>query len=580
MAFDGIAVSVIVDELNQSLLNARVNKIYQKDKLTLVINLRIPGETKILLISADPRFPRIYMPNSDSEFKYPYTPPAFCMLLRKYLEPSRIISISQHQLERIITITFECYDPELGNNKKQLIFELMGRHSNIILVDHNQIILDAIKRSGNREHMRQIMPGLKYEIPFAQVKQDPREHSKAEFVDAIRLLPGNISISKGLMQLYQGLGPETAKEIIRRSSLDPDTPKIQVQIDEYDKLWGSFSAFLRNPGKPVLILEPKSDFFAYPLSDGRGQKQYADFNNLLTDFYTDKIHNENLRSVINNLLRGLKVHQDRLTRKGNILRKTLEQASKASTWQKLGQLLLTNMHLAKKGDSYLEVVDYYQPEQPRLTIELNPRLTPSENSQQYFKKYSKAKRSQSIVKGQLYKTIQERNYIEETMFHIEQAESISVLSEIKRELIESGYISPKANKNQGKQLKPATQTKFERYLSSDNIEILLGRNNRQNDYVTFKMAQGNHIWMHAQQIPGSHVIIRADNQVPEQTLVEGATLAAFHSKAKSSPKVVVDYTQRKNVRKPRGAKPGFVLYDQFNSLVVDPTNTANLPKKQ
>lgn len=575
MAFDGIAVSTIVKELNEALISARTNKIYQIDTCTIVLNLRIPGATKKLIISADPRYPRIYI--SEQDFEYPAAPPAFCMLLRKYLEPSRILAFKQYQLERLIEISFETFDPEYGNSEKKLIFELMGRHSNIILIDHNKVILDAVKRN-NHSYVRQVMPGLKYQKPFTKVKYNPKEHTKDKFIDTVRLLSGNIKLSTGLVQLYQGLGPETAKEIIRRAELNPNVLKADTNISDYEKLWYSFNDFINFPGNPVLVLEPKPEFYAYRLTDVTYQKEYSSLNSLLNDFYTAKIHSEELRRQSNSLLKPLKIQLERLIRKEEIQRNTLKQASKAATWQKLGELLLANIYRIKKGDRILEAVDYYQPTQPIISIELDPKLTPGENSQRYFKKYSKAKRSQGITKRQLQKTISERNYIEEIIVHIEQAESLSALAEIKEELIKAGYLHQKVSTSKEKKHKK-TPPRYDEYISSDGIVILVGRNNHQNDYLTFKAARADDIWLHAQKLPGSHVIIRADSSIPEQTLLEAATLAAYYSKARTLAKAIVDYTQRKHVKKPAGAKPGFVIYNSFNSITVEPTNSDNLPKK-
>lgn len=576
MAFDGIAVSVIVKELNEALVFARTVKIYQIDRCSIVLHLRTPGETKKLVISADPRYPRIYM--SEQDFEYPLTPPAFCMLLRKHLDPGRILSFKQYQLERLIEISFETLDSDYGSSEKKLIFELMGRHSNIILIDHNRVILDAVKRTDNPSHVRQLMPGLKYQAPFTNVKYNPKEHTKDEFINAVRLLPGSINLSAGLVQLYQGLGPETAKEIIRRTALNPTVLKADTNISDYEKLWYSFNDFINFPGNPVLVLQPKPDFCAYRLTGVTNQKEYSSLNSLLNDFYTVKIHSEELRHQSNILLKPLNIQLERLIRKEKILRKSLKQAADAAEWQKLGELLLTNIHRIKKGDRVLEAVDYYQSNQPVISIDLDPKLTPGENSQRYFKKYSKAKRSEGIIKRQLQKSISERKYIEEIMVHIEQAESLSTLAEIKDELIEMGYLRQRVSKSKERKRREK-HSRFDEYVSSDGIVILLGRNNRQNDYLTFKAARADDIWMHAQKIPGSHVIIRSSDFIPEQTLLEAATLAAYYSKARTLSRAIVDYTQRKHVKKPTGAKPGFVIYNLFNSITVDPTNLHNLPKR-
>lgn len=577
MAFDGIAVSVIAQELNESLTNARFMKVFQIDRHTIVLHLRTQGATRKLVISADPVYPRIH--TTEQDYPNPLTPPAFCMLLRKHLEPSRILSIKQLDLERIITITFEVFDQDIGRTENYLIFELMGRHSNIILLDHKHIILDAIHRSSNEDRSRQLMPNIEYQAPANQGKLDPTTQTKEDFIDEMRLLPANISLTKGLMQLYQGLGPQTATEIVRRANLDPNQVKQDASVADFADLWHGLQNLLEDSGNPVIAkINGKTDFFAYPLTEISNQEQFYSLDTLLDNFYSLRINRERIRSQASVLTKALTTHLKRVERKEKRQRETLIKAKKADKWQKYGELILANIYNITKGMDRIDVTDYYDPKQPTITIPLDSSISASDNAQAYFKKYTKAKNSVKVTKLQLQKTLAERRYIDETMFHIEEADSIETLVEIKEELINTGYLKIKQNKKTHRKQQGAPA--YTHYLSSDGVSILLGRNNKQNDILTFKVARPNDIWLHAQKIPGSHVIVKVEGEISEQTMLEAATLAAYFSKSKASSKVPVDYTERKHVRKPSGAKPGLVTYNTFSTIVVDPTNENNLPKKK
>ncbi len=579
MAFDGIAVSVIAKELATRLQNARVMKIYQADKHSVVLHLRLPGESTKLLISAHPTQPRIHTTTED--WKNPLNPPAFCMLLRKHLEPSRLLGVRQHELERLMLIRFETYDERMGLTEKTLIFELMGRHSNLILVNQDNTILDGIHRvSAEQSSVRIVMPGEVFTYPPNQGKTNPLTVTNEQFITDIRLLPANVTLSKGLQQLYQGLGPETAREVVRRAALDGLKAKQDATPKDWQTLWESFEEFLTMSQTPVIVEREngKLEFYAYTLTNHPQQKSYADFDSLLNDFYSSRIKNERVQQKANELQKGLKTLLARLLRKEEVLLATLEAAENAKQWQKLGELVTSNIYQIKKGDKQLEVVDYYEESQPVITIPLDLAFSPSENAQRYYKKYIKARNSKKFVQEQLQKTISERNYIAEVLVHIELADSLETIDEIRDELIRLDYV-----KQRGKPSKKSKTIKnkgYDEYLSADGIPMYVGRNNRQNDELTFKVAKPSDTWLHSQKIPGSHVIIRFDGAVPSKTLEEAATLAAYYSKARTSPKVFVDYTERRHVRKPNGSKPGFVIYESFSTILVNPTDDTTLPKKK
>lgn len=583
MAFDGIAVSAIAVELNQKLNNARVAKIYQHNRHTIIIHLRDIGQTHKLLLSADPKAPRIH--TTTALDPNPQNPPAFCMLLRKHLEPSRVLAVEQVDFERILIIKFETYDLDSGPGQKSIVLELMGRNSNIILIGRDQTIIDAIYRNNDPNHPRPIMPGIGYQLPPVHNKLNPKRSTATEFVDELRLLPASTPVVKALVERYQGLGPQAAAEICARAILDPELKARGLTTAQMDSLWQSLVELVNASPQPTMITSPKPDFFAYkPIgsTEVENVQEFATLDELLDHFYTIKTRKQQLRQAATRLQNAVNAQLKRLQRKEEIHRSTLQAVAVADEWQKWGEIILTNIYLIKKGDHQLEAIDFYQPEQPLITIELDPRLSPSENAQYYFKKYAKAKRSAKIAAEQLQEILDLETYLKEISVHIQQADDLETLADIEAELTREGLIAENAGKRrrsaQGKTEKRSKP--YDQYLASDGTPILLGRNNRQNDIVTFKVAKPEHLWLHAQKAPGSHVIVCSDKEVSQQTLLEAATLAAYYSQNRDNPKVAVDFTKRKHVRKPPQAKPGFVIYDHFQTIIVDPTKSVDMPRKR
>ena len=389
MAFDGIAAVRIVAELNQKLINSRMVKIYQPDRHTVILHLRSLGQTHKLVISADPVNARIHTTQHSAE--NPQNPPAFCMLLRKYLEPSRVMEIKQHELERIIVIKFETFDPNLGTTIKSLVFELMGRNSNIILIDQDWVILDAIHRNSDENHPRPIMPGLSYKLPPVNTKLNPLGMSEPEAIAEIRLFPAQTPIFKGLVNIFQGLSPQGAAEVCRRAGIDPQTLKQDLSLQEMEALWKNLHKFITVKEPPVLVQSAKPDFFAYRLTDVPDQLEFTSLDELVDDFYHYRIHTHQVRQKAGALQTQINTHLKRLRKKEQIQRNTLKAAEDADQWQKMGELILANLYKITKGDHSVTAVDYYDPNQHEITIELDPSLGPSENAQRYFKRYNKAK---------------------------------------------------------------------------------------------------------------------------------------------------------------------------------------------
>jgi len=581
MAFDGIAVSAVVAELNDKLANTRVAKIYQPNRHTIIIHLRDIGQNHKLLISADPSSPRIHTTSAPDP--NPQTPPAFCMLLRKHLEPSRVLDVRQVEFERIIVIRFEAYDLDAGMGEKSLVFELMGRNSNLILIDQDQTIIDAIYRNTDSNHERPVMPGITYQLPPVHNKLNPKRSNLHEFSTALRMLP-EYPAAKALVKCYQGLGPQAASEICARSRIDLECKNRDLSPGQVSALWQSMMDLISAEPWPTLITEPKPDFFAYEPVHSRESgnvQRFAALDELLDSFFTAQARDQRLSRKISQLLGAVNAHLQRLRRKEQIHRQTLDSAAQADDWQKKGEIILANLYRIKKGDTVLEAVDYYEPGQPSIAIELDPKLSPSENAQLYFKKYVKAKRSAHAAAQQLKETLALIDYLEEISLQLLLADDPETAAEIETELIKEGMIEETsstkrktARSDMGRRSK-----QYDQYLASDGTLLLLGRSNRQNDFVTFKAAKPEYLWLHAQKVPGSHVIVCTDKEVSPQTLLEAATLAAYYSRNRENTKAAVDYTRRKHVRKPPQAKPGFVVYDHFQTIIVDPTKAENLPRR-
>ena len=572
MPLDGLTLHTLIRELDPLLRNGRVLKIYQPDETTITLQFRLPRKTETLLISIDPIYPRLHTIEEHPE--NPLNPPAFCMLLRKYLEPSRLVKIEQDGLDRLVYLKFEGMNHLGQSTELTMVFELMGRHSNLYLLDQDGVILDALKRFPDQG----VLPGKAYREPSDQGKVDPRTLSEAEFLDELRLLPGPTPLWTWFASAFQGFSKLAAQEVVQRSSLDAKTKRSELPEEKWQDVYVAFQellAELHAGGTPTLYEDELADFAAYKLTGYTGQA-FASCNELVGKVLGQGQGRKKLEEMKGRLRRQLQRHYKRVTRKEAIQETTLQEAEQADLYRHQGELLTANFHLLKQGTKEVQVPDYTKSDLPLVTISLDPRLSPSANVQRIFKRYTKAKASLRYTSFQLTQTKEEKRYLEDTLLQIELADNEAILREIEAELGRLGYLKHKA-KTRAK--KSPAESGPDRYLSSDGITILVGRNNRQNDHLTFRLCGPDQIWLHARQIPGSHVAILSEGEVPPSTLLEAAHLAAYFSQSRTSPKVSVDYTLRKHVRKPKGANPGFVHYDHAKTLLVNPTDF-NFPKKQ
>ncbi len=558
MVFDGIVTRAITHELQQALTSARVLKIYQPTDSELLLTVRQYGKNKQLLISSHSRYARMHV--TKDSYHNPTEPSMYCMMLRKYLSGSFIESVEQIENERIVHIHFQTKN-EIGDQSlKTLIIEIMGKHSNIILLDpEKSVILDSLKHvSPAQNRHRSILPGSSYIQPPDQGKINPLTIDGDTFIRKLDFNGGKLE--KQIADTYMGVSTVLAQEIVRQANLG-DTQAYQQAFLHFQK------QILDNHFQPYISQGKKESFYVLPLSNEQGEiTKFETVSSMLDSFYSGKAERDRVKQRAGDLSRLLSNEQKKNKRKLGKLDQTLKDAEKADTYQKDGELLTAHMHLVQKGDKEVEVMDYYDPEQAKRVITLNENKSPSENAQSLFKKYQKLKKSKQMVEEEKKKTHQEIRYLDEIIEQIETAREDDI-EEIREELQEQGYLKRKAA--QKKQKKKPTKPTPERFLSSDGTEILVGKNNKQNEHLTNRIARKNDIWLHTKDIPGSHVVIRSE-QPTENTLHEAAQLAANFSKSRHSSSVPVDYTLIRHVKKPNGAKPGFVTYDNQKTLFVTP----------
>lgn len=572
MNIDGFSLVPLVAELNSVLTGGRIDRVFQPDSHSLVILVRQPGENLRLFLSANPERPKLLITAATPE--NPAVAPNFCMLLRKHLEDGRIASIEQHSLDRIVNINIDVRGERGLIITKRLVIEIMGKHSNIILTQDN-VIIDAIKRVGAHvSRHRQVLPGKDYVYPPGQDRLNILETDAALFARKVVVSPAAV-LSKAIITTGIGLGPLTAKEIAWRGGFSPDV--LVQDLDEADinalrdAIFSIVSQVQDGQSTPSVVVEGQN----YPLAIAAFVPEHLSQHTLHTfptmsaavEFFDNCKGRPSLpeKELLTKLVVG---ELNRLTRKYNVLAEELTQAENADDLRKQADILMANLYAVLPGACEQTFPDIYSEsaEAPTVVITLNPALSAIENAQQYYAKYNKAKRSQEHLANQIKECQEEAAYLESIAVALSHAESSLELGEIRQELIAGGYI-----KIADKRRLPAAQLSPLLATTTDGFTVLIGKNNRQNDLVTFKQARPEDIWLHTKDIPGSHVIIRQENrEISEQAITEAAQLAAYYSKGRQSANVPVDYTKRRYVRKPAGAKPGFVIYDHQSTMYVTP----------
>jgi predicted ribosome quality control (RQC) complex YloA/Tae2 family protein len=560
---DGLAIRAVVHEL-QTCTGGRIHKIYQPGDHDLVMQIRKAKETVKLLLSANPTYPRLQL--TRQTYVNPLEAPMFCMLLRKHCEGGVIESIEQVGLERIVHIRVRQLNEVGDTSYKTIIVELMGRHSNIILIHpENGTIYDGIHHvTPAVSSYRVVLPGSEYTAPPEQGKINPLTVDREQFAHLCAQAAEQskeMDPARFLVNHFDGISPLNAREIAFRAEAAGsfEAAFFQTMEDIRSHRYTYLTASGKENGKSV--------FSVIDLTHLDGAKTYfSTISECLETFYESKVKEDTLKQKAGDLMRLLKNEKDKNERKLEKLLETLEEAKQGDQYRILGELLTANLHRVKKGDVSAEVVNYYDERQSTVTVPLDPQLSPAENAQRYFRKYSKSKNSLVKAEEQIRQTEEELRYLDEVLRQLETA-ALEDIEEIREELAEQGYLKERRNKAARK--KKNDKPLLHRYISSEGTPIYVGKNNKQNEYLTNRLARPDDLWLHTKDIPGSHVIVR-ERHVGQKTLEEAAMLAAYFSRAKQSSSVPVDYTAVRHVRKPVGAKPGFVIYDHQKTLYVTP----------
>lgn len=570
MALDGITIAGLVQELDKALTGGKINKIAQPEPDELILTIKNQRTQYRLYISASASLPLIYL--TDTNKPSPLTAPNFCMLLRKHIGSGKIISVTQPSLERVICFEIDHLN-ELGDLcRKKLMVEIMGKHSNIIFCDDQLKIIDSIKHvPAHVSSVREVLPGRMYFIPETQEKKNPKEATMNEFIESISGKP--MAVAKAISASYTGISYGMAEEIAYRASIDGGQPVDALSDVEKQHLAGTFLRLMDdinlgqfqpnivfNDGEPI-------DFSSVSMMRYANYtvESFESISKVLEQYYAQKNVITRIRQKSTDLRKIVQTALERNVKKYDLQLKQMDDTEKKEKYRIYGELINTYGYSVPAGEKSFEALNYYTNE--IITIPLDPTMSTTDNAKKYFEKYNKLKRTAEALE----------KYLEETKSNIEHLESISTaldialkeedLVQVKEELIQYGYMK---RKNTGGKKAKITSKPFH-YVSSDGYDMYVGKNNYQNEELTFHFANGDDWWFHAKGQPGSHVIVKCKGEeMPDRTFEEAGKLAAYYSKGRQAPKVEIDYIQKKHVKKPNGAKPGFVVYYTNYSLLIDP----------
>lgn len=580
MAFDGIVISNLTYELNTNLVGGRISKISMPEDNELIFTIKNNAKTYRLLVSASASLPLVYL--TDVNKPAPKVAPAFLMLLRKYIGTAKINNIFQMGLERILCFELEHLN-ELGDlSHKRMYIEIMGKHSNIIFTDENNKIIDSIKRiSANMSSLREVLPGREYFLPEELKKKDLLNTGLEEFIEILK--SKEYPLVKSVYMNFAGISPLIAEEIILRASLLSQAPSTSLSELEYTHLFHTIQNLLEDINThnftPNIIYkgEEAIEFSSINLYSYEGKEykreSFDSVSKMLYDFYSsreafvlNRQKSSDLRRIVNTAL-------ERASKKYDLQKKQLQDADKKDIYRVYGDLLNTYGYSLKGGESSFTTENFYD-DNKEITIPLDKNKSAKENAKKYYDKYAKLSRTTKALSEEILKTKNDIEHLQSIQTALEVSSDDESLSQIRQELVDFGYIKKHSS---AKKQKIASHPYH--YISSDGYDIYVGKNNYQNEELTFKVATGNDWWFHAKGIPGSHVILKSNNEeeLPDRAYEEAAALAAFYSKAKDADKVEVDYIQKKNIKKVAGAAPGFVIYHSNWSMVATPK--ANLQQK-
>ncbi|MBR4332752.1 MAG: NFACT family protein [Clostridia bacterium] len=573
MPMDGLTLGFMARELKETLNGGKIEKVNQPEKDMLVLLIHAQGKNHKLLLSAAPSFARAHL--TDASYQNPADAPMFCMLMRKHLQAGRITALEQLGGDRVLKITVESKD-ELGDTApRELYLELMGRHSNLTLVKDGRII-DAIRHvSGDMSRVRQALPGLPFVPPPAQDKIDPAELTEEALLEKLTVLAG--PLDKALAACIRGLSPVAAREIAFRATGMHRTDLAEVNLSSLSQVVCAFFRRMQDIAQPTAQMGPDglmADVLPFPYLSLNPdlQKPYHTLSAALDAFYFGRDRRDRMNQKSQSLKRLIKTHLERDEKKLALQEEELTASAKMEEYRIAGELLTAQADLVPRGADTVELPNFYDPNGGAVEIALDVALNPAQNAQKYFKRYRKARVAQDLAKEQKEKTLKEMALLEQALFDLEESETEQDMADVRKALEEGGIVKPAAGAGAGKggRKKPKQNAESAplRFEAPDGTEIIVGKNSAQNDRVTGS-AKGNDTWLHAKDMPGSHVIVKAE-QPSQETLSMALRLAAWYSRGKGAA-VPVDYTLRKNVKKPGGSPAGFVIYTNQKTVMVSTT---------
>ena len=563
MPLDAVVIHAIKEELEKELIGARIDKVQMPERDVLLLSVRGNMGNRKLLLSANTGSARIQF--TENVYENPSEPPMFCMLMRKHLVGARIQSITQPDFDRLLVLDLSVRD-EMGIlTEKKLVMELMGRASNIILVDDKGNIIDCIRRADFGENaMRRLLPGMIYRRPLPQEKTPFFAADDEQRTEIGRRCALSANPEKSIMEFFSGLSPLISRELVYRCHGQTEfLPEAMDALKE---------SVVKSEFEPVILMREGNPFdFSYMRISQYGETmelaEYSTFSELLDAFFSQKDHAESMRRKSRDLLHKTKSARDRTQRKLNARRQEMEKADDREHIRKEADLITANIYKLKKGMASFSCEDFYEPDCPERVILLDPLKTPQQNAAQKYKEYNKLKNAREHLTKLIEENTAQLDYLNSVMDEIERAESERDLAEIRRELITTGYLRTKKNVRKEK-VRAQGPLSFQ---SDDGFRILVGRNNAMNDDLSIRKARRTDYWLHTKSVHGSHVIIVCDDQTPPaRTIEQAAAIAAYYSQARAGGKTPVDFTMVRNLKKPSGAMPGFVIYHVYETILAEP----------
>lgn len=570
MAFDAYMMRAVLSEYKREFCDAKIEKVLQprNDEIDLVIHSG--KKSGRLVFNVGPNAPRLQL--TDTVKENPLKAPMFCMFLRKHLTGGRIVSVEQPGFDRIAVFTVSCYDEMGFSTVKKIVCEIMGKYANLILLDGDDKVLGALKIIDfSASTVRQVLPGLKYQFPEKQNKLDPTVIDKGVFLDKLSAFPSERTAEKFITTVYSGIATQIAREIVFRVAGKTEAPICEIDKERFFDVFSKWQQLLIDESYTPTVAYDQSgkpiDYSYMEISYLSAQtKSFDSFRELFDAYFAEKDRLERIHQRAHDLLTLLSNATARTERKLAIQREDLIESEKGAEYKKYADLITANIYRLERGMESFKTVDYYEEDCPEIEIKLDPCLDPSKNAQKMYKLYNKCKTAKEILTEQISIWEKELLYLESVRAFLDSAESEQDLVDIRDELYRSGY----ASKMRGYKPTKSVKLRPKKYKTSGGYPLLVGRNNLQNDELTFRIAEKDDVWFHVKDIPGSHVIMVTDGDEPsERDYTEAAELAAYYSKA-TGDLVAVDYTKVKNIKKPQGAKPGFVIYKTNYTAFVKP----------